>query len=98
MRAHSPPPLATLRRRLREPGDHVATALDVALDLDDVVALRVLEEIAERVVAVVLLVEGRLLALRRTRSAAGSRGRGSASIHTHCGEVFDAGLCGVCSV
>src|ERR1043165_5159657 len=50
-----------LCRGLREPGDHVRPALDVPLDLDDVVALRVLEQVGERVVAVVLLVERRLL-------------------------------------
>src|ERR1051326_6929746 len=52
-----------LRGGLREARDHVRPALDVALDLDDVVALRVFQQVAERVVAVVLLVERRLLAL-----------------------------------
>src|SRR5947209_12959170 len=50
-------PVCSSRRRLRETGDHVRPALDVLLDLDDVVRLRVLEQVAERVVAVVLLVE-----------------------------------------
>src|SRR2546427_637817 len=35
--------------RLREPGDHVRAALDVALDLDDVVALRIFQQVAEGV-------------------------------------------------
>src|ERR1700737_2877113 len=54
-----------LRRRLCKTSNHVRPALDVFLDLDDVVVLRVLEQIAERVVPVVLLVERRLLALHR---------------------------------
>src|SRR5688572_19051513 len=52
-------------RRLREAGDDVRPRFGVALDFDQVVGLGVLEQLAERIVAVVLLVEGRLLALHR---------------------------------
>src|SRR2546423_2115304 len=46
---------------LREPRNHVRARLDVLLDADQIVLLRIFEQVAERVVAVILLVEGRLL-------------------------------------
>src|SRR5260370_18689072 len=48
---------------LRKAGDDVGAGALVLLQLDDVLALGVLEQLRERAVAVVALVEGRLLAL-----------------------------------
>src|SRR2546428_5795029 len=55
--------LGELRRRLREPGDHIGARFDVLLDADSIVRLNVFEQIAERAVAVVFLVARQLLAL-----------------------------------